>query len=83
MRTIRGVLGAALALCLSVGVSACDPGSDEPQMEETTGGEKPEHEDGVVDDEEGLIDDDTFGDEGIIDDNTFDDEEGMVPDDAL
>lgn len=86
MGTIRNVLAAMCALALSVGVTACDPGSDpaEPQMETTSGAEKPDdREDGVVDDSEGLIDDQTFGDEGIVDDNTFDDDEGMVPDDAL
>lgn len=83
MRTIRSVLATVFALALSAGATACDPGSDEPRLEQTTGDEKPDREDGIVDDEEGLIDDDTFGDEGIIDDDTFDDEEGLVPDDEL
>ena len=83
MRTIRTMLAMVFALALTAGVGACDPGSDEPRIEQTSGSEKPEAEDGVVDDEEGLIDDDTFGTEGIIDDSTFDDDEGLVDDDAL
>lgn len=83
---IRSILATAFALAFSVGLTACDPGSDsdEPRIEQTSGSEKPDdREDGVIDDEEGLIDDQTFGDEGIIDDSTFDDDEGLIDDDAL
>ena len=83
MRTIRSVLAMVFALALSAGVTACDPGSDEPRLEPTTGDEKPEREDGIIDDEEGLVDDDTFGSEGIIDDQTFDDDEGLIDDDTF
>ena len=69
---IRSMLATTFALALSLGVSACDPGSDEPRLDRTSGSEKPDYdEDGIIDDEEGLVDDQTFGDEGLIEDDAL------------
>ncbi|UJR87002.1 hypothetical protein [Sandaracinus amylolyticus] len=85
MNTHRSILATIVALALTAGLGACDPGSDTPETTTTSGDEKPEirtdddegliddqtfdDEEGLVDDEEGVVPDDTFGDEGIIDDN--------------
>lgn len=76
MKIQRSILATLVALALAAGAAGCDPGSDEPQYEPTTGYEEAEGKPG--DDDEGLVDDQTFGDEGIVDD-----EEGVVPDDTF
>lgn len=72
----RSILATLVALAFAAGASACDPGSDQPSYEQTTGAEKPGSTPG--DDDEGIVDDQTFGDEGMIDD-----QEGVVPDDTF
>lgn len=71
MKIQRSILATIVALALAAGVSACDPGSDTPEPPRATSGdEKPR-----TDHDEGLVDDQMFGDDGVIDD-----EEGVVPD---